>query len=174
MSRKFLAGGAALLTLVGFCGFAAARDGGQHTMTVTSPDGGTVTIRYSGDVAPRVAFGTADAMQAGSPFAMMDRIAAEMDRQMDAMIRQTNEMIAHLPNTNPTVPADFWNMPDVSGLTAVANGGKGSFCMKSVEITSTGDGKAPHVVTHSAGNCGAGAAAAPSHPVRGTGPRTSI
>jgi len=178
MSRKILAGGIAAFAVAGFCGLALASDA-LHTMRIKSPDGGTVTVRYTGDVAPKIAFGAApqDMSFAQSPFAMMDRISAEMDRHMDAMIRQANTMMAHLPDSNPAIPAGFWNMPmDSPGLTAIANGGKGSFCMKSMEITDSGDGKAPHVVTHTAGNCGGDqpSATAPSHAIQGTGPRTPI
>jgi hypothetical protein len=179
MSRKILAGGAAILAVAGMCGLAAAGEA-LHSMTVKSPDGGTVTVRYTGNVAPKIAFAPPAQVVSGapmqSPFAMMERIAAQMDRQMEAMMQQSNALMARLPDANPTVPAGFWNMPmSPPGLSAIAAGGKGSFCMKSMEITSTGDGKS-HVVTHTAGNCGGDASpsAAPSHAVQGTGPRTPI
>lgn len=180
MSRKILAGSVAALAIAGFSGFALARDA-LHTMTVRAPDGGTVTVRYTGDVAPQIAFGAAPRetgfAQFPSPFAMMERITAQMDRQMDAMLRETNALMARMPDANPAIPAGFWNMPmGPSGLSAIAEGGKGSFCMKSMEITNTGDGRAPHVVTHTAGNCGSGApsSSAPSHALQGTGPRTPV
>jgi hypothetical protein len=179
MSRKILAGSVAALAVAGFCGLALAGEA-LHTMTLTSPDGGTVTVHYTGNVAPRVTFAPAAEATGGaqlqSPFAMMEYVAAQMDRQMSAMMRESNAMMARLPDANPTIPAGFWNMPmDLAGLSAISAGGKGSFCMKSMQITSGGDGKA-HVVTHTAGNCGGGAAAvnAPSHALQGTGPKTPI
>jgi len=177
ISKKALLGAATAVTLTAFCGLAAAKDAAMHTMTVQSPDGGTVTIRYSGDVAPKVAFGSAPQMAGftgyNSPFAMMQRISSEMDRRMAAMMSQANAMMAHLPDANPTIPANFWNMPmNMPGLSAIAAGGKGSFCMKSVEITSNGDGKSPHVVTHTAGDCAGGSA--PAHTTGGKGPKTPI
>jgi hypothetical protein len=178
MARKALLGGAAALALIGFCGLAAAKDAALHTMTVRAPDGGTITVQYTGDVAPQISFASG-AQATGfadfdAPFAMMQRIAADMDRQMVQMMRQANEMMAQVPDTNPVFGAGLWNMPtDMPGLSAISSVGSG-FCMKSVEISSTGDGKPPHVVTHSAGNC-AQDAPAQAHPsVHGTGPRTPI
>lgn len=180
LSRKYLLGGAAILTVAGFCGLAAASDA-LHTMTVKSPDGGTVTIHYTGNVAPQVAFAPATQAAAitrfNAPFLMMDRIAAQMDRQMNDMIARANAMMAHLPDANPAISASFWNMPiNPGGLSAIAAGGKGAFCMKSMEITSAGDGKAPHVVTRTAGNCGGSGPTSPAHGngVQGAGPKTQI
>ena len=59
IAKKALLGAATAFALTAFCGLAVAKDAAIHTMTVQSPDGGTVTIRYSGDVAPKVAFGSA-------------------------------------------------------------------------------------------------------------------
>lgn len=180
MSRKILTGSVAAIAVAGFCGLAMAADA-LHTMTVKSPGGGTVTIHYTGDVAPQVAFApatqAAGLAQFNSPFLMMDRIAAQMNRQMNEMIAQANAMMANAPDANSAVPAGFFNMPmNPGGLSAIANGSNGSFCMKSMEITSSGDGKAPHVVTHTAGNCGTDASPskAPAHAVQGTGPKTQI
>ncbi len=180
MSRKILAGSVAAIAVAGFCGLALASDA-LHTMTVKSPDGGTVTIHYTGNVAPKIAFAPARQAVAlarfNSPFLMMDRIAAQMNRRMNAMIAQANAMMAQAPVDNAAMPAGFLNMPmNAPGLSAVANGSNGSFCMKSMEITSSGDGKEPHVVTHTAGNCDGGASpsTAPSHAVQGTGPKTPI
>ncbi len=169
------------MALAAFCGVAIAKDA-LHTMTVKSPDGGTVTIHYTGNVAPKIAFAPATQAAAlarfNAPFLMMDRIAAQMNRQMNEMIAHANAMMAHMPDSNQQVPASFWNMPmNSSGLSAIANGGKGSFCMKSMQITSSGDGKAPRVVTHSAGDCGGNntpSSKMTSPTARGTGPRTQI
>ena len=179
MSQKILIGSVAAIAVAGFCGLALASDA-LHTMTVKSPEGETVTIHYTGDVAPRIVFAPATEAVSGtrlqSPFAMMDRIAAQMDRQAAIMMQQANAMLAQMPDANPSIPASFWNMPvNPAGLSTIAAGGKGVFCMKSMEVTSTGDGKAPHVVTHTAGNCGdSGASSAPSHAVQGSGPKTPI
>jgi len=173
--RKAILGGAAALAVTTLCGLAVAKDSSLHTMAVQAPGGGTITIRYSGDIAPKVAFGpAADLTSFNSPFAMMDRMAARMDRDMAQMMSQADAMMAEMPDANPVYPADLHNMPlfGMPSLSAIAAGGKGSFCMKSMEITSTGDGKSPHVVTHQAGNCNSPAQAQPS--VHATGPRTPI
>lgn len=177
IARKALIGTTAAVALAGVCTLASARDA-VHTMSVRAPGGGTVTVRYTGDVAPQIVFGnapqTAGIRDWRSPFLAMERISAEMDRRMESMMRQADAIMAQLPDPNPVFPAGFWNAPwPMTGLSAIAGGAKGGFCMKSVEITSTGGGK-PNVVTHSAGNCGPETAAAPAHRRMGTGPRTPI
>jgi hypothetical protein len=162
----------------GSCGSAFARDAGVHTMTVRAPGGGTITVQYAGDVAPQISFGSAPAATASgfeSPFATMDRITAQMDREMARMMREADAAMAAMPDANPAYPADLHGAPlfDLPGLFAIAAGGKVAFCMKSVEITSTGDGK-PHVVTHQSGNCATGAPAQGHPTVHGTGPRTPV
>jgi hypothetical protein len=179
IARKSLLAAAAGLTLAAVCGFAEAKDA-LHTLTVKAPDGGTVVVHYAGDVAPRVSFGTAPETAGfadfASPFAMMARMRADMDRQMDLMMRQANAMMAGLPARDPIFRAGFFDMPlAMPDLSAIADGGKAGFCMKSVEITSTGDGGKPKIVTHVAGNCGpSGKAAAPAEKPAGTGRKLPI
>jgi hypothetical protein len=149
-------------------------------MTVRAPGGGTITVQYTGTVAPQITFGSAPISTGFAgfelPFAMMDRIAAQMDREMSQMMGEAGAIMAGIPDANPAHQADLRNGPllDMPGLSAVAAGGMGSFCMKSVEITSSGDGKPPRVVSHQAGNCSTGAPAQEHPSVHGTGPRTPI
>jgi hypothetical protein len=81
------------------------------------------------------------------PFAMMQRIAADMDRQAAIMLQQVAET-AEQPMFDATQPMTIGAGPGV--------------CMESVQITYTGHGQ-PHVVRQTSGNCGpATRAAAPS------------
>src|ERR1700748_294245 len=100
---------------VAFVGTVAA-----HTLTLQLPDGTTEQITYSGDVAPQVSFTPAPATPAAarqnmaqqnmdwafgpqSPFALMQQIAAQMDRDADAMMRQMQEIAAQ-PLAGPGQP----------------------------------------------------------------------
>ena len=148
LSRTVLAAGAAVLALTGLAGIASAETANTHVMTVRLPDGTVEQVRYSGDVPPQVVFAP-DAAAFESPFAMLDRMTALMDRQAEAMIRTINTMMAQ-PFPGATTEAAFGAVPVGAGV-----------CMRSVQITYTGHGQ-PHVVSQTAGNCGSsGGTAAP-------------
>jgi hypothetical protein len=131
-----------------------------HVLNVRLPNGQVEQIRYTGDVAPTVVLAPdaamAPAFGPGSPFAMMERMSAEMDRQAAALFHEID-----------AVPMNGGVIPAMSGL---------GVCMHSVQVTYTGDSWAPHVVSQTSGDCGAvhGSTAPvmlPSAPVpRRTGP----
>jgi len=139
LSRTVLAAGAAVLALTGLAGVASAETANTHVMTVRLPDGTIEQIRYSGNVPPQVVVAP-DAVAFDSPFTMLDRMTALMDRQAEAMIRTINAMTAQ-PFPGPTTEAAFGAVP--AGV-----------CMRSVQITYTGHGQ-PQIVSRTAGNCGA-------------------
>ena len=133
--------GAAAILLAGYVGAARAQSPETHVMTVRLPDGQLEQIRYTGNVAPTVIVApeTMAAFTApADPFAMLERISAVMDRQEAAMLRTINSMAV------PGGPG-FGVLPVMSGP---------GVCMRSVQITYTGNGGAPHVVSHTAGDCG--------------------
>src|SRR3982751_6783022 len=97
LTRKAVLAGIASLAAAGAA--FAAQAPRFHNMNVHLPDGAVAHVRYSGDVAPVVTVDNVPAPgwldPAGAltgfdpaPFAALDRIAAEMDRQADAMLRQ--------------------------------------------------------------------------------------
>jgi hypothetical protein len=129
--RLALAAGIGLIGVAGVSGIATAREPATHVMTVALPGGGVAHITYSGDVAPQVTFPPAllpwaAAFGPQSPFAALERISAEMDREAAALFQQID-----------------------TGQFAAAPG----YCMQSVQITSLGDGSPPKVVRRSSGNC---------------------
>ena len=168
LRNALLAGIAALG--IGFSGAASAQT--TNLMTVPVPGGGLAEIRYVGDVPPRVVFLPAPATVSAwapvssffggeSPFAMIDRISAEMDRRTAAMFRYAEAMANQAPGS-PLIEARFGNLPPGSqSFTYVSTMSGNGVCTQSMRITSTGNGP-PHVERHSSGNCGP--AAAPSGP----------
>ncbi|MGE3783994.1 MAG: hypothetical protein AB7H71_14810, partial [Alphaproteobacteria bacterium] len=93
--RKTLFAGVAAAG-IGLAGAASAQT--SHLMTIPVPGGGVAQIRYFGDAPPQVAFVPPPDAIGGwmpvssvfgyeSPFAMLDRMAAEMDRRAAAMFR---------------------------------------------------------------------------------------
>jgi hypothetical protein len=142
--KALLAAGISSAAIIGFAGLANAESPVVHTMTVQLPGGGVETIRYTGDVAPKIVVAPASsAMPAMPTFVAFDQIAAQMDRQMDVMMQQARAM--------QMMPM----MGDINQLMqAAARSGGGGFCAQSMSITSMGNGQPAKVVTHSAGNCG--------------------
>ena len=144
-----------------------------NTMTVPVPGGGVAQIRYVGEVPPQIVFVPAPAALNSwtpvssvfgydSPFAMLDRITAEMDRRAAAMFRYA-EAIADRANAGGLTEAAFGAMPQrmqpggqsYSYVSTISGSG---VCTQSVRIISRGDGSPPQVERHSSGNCGSTAA----------------
>ncbi len=98
---------------------AMAQGSDVHVMTVLLPNGAVQQIQYVGDVPPRVVV--------AGPFALMQQMMADMDRQMAGLMRV----------------AQGGGMPVAGG------------CFRSVSITVNG-GEAPRVVSQSSGDCGGG------------------
>jgi hypothetical protein len=117
-------------------------------MTVRLPSGGLAEIRYVGNVPPEVVFlpsaAAYDWMPAASvfgresPFAVFERISAEMDRQAAAMFRYAAAVVDQTRDGQSYTYA-----------ATIPTGG----CMQGVRITQIG-GAAPRVERYSAGNCG--------------------
>ena len=136
-----------------------------HNLMIALPDGSVQHIRYTGEVAPQVVILPAseaiapiamfDAFDA--PFAQLDRMVAEMDRENDAMLRQAALLAAQPANgvAHPgltmvgQLPAGTVTYSFVS-----TSNGKAS-CSQSWQMTSYGPNQKPKLVSHSSGNCAA-------------------
>lgn len=160
--KTALGAGVAAIAAICFCGMALAQGAEIHTMTVTLPGGGVAQIQYTGSTPPRVTLGDAPApffatmpsfFDASSPFAEMARISAAMDRQADRMFREAAALEAGSAQPNltatSTMPAGAREYSFVSEMSG------NNVCSRSVVITSNGNGVAPHVMTHTSGNCSA-------------------
>jgi hypothetical protein len=169
--QALVAGGAAVA--IGVSGAAFAQSANSDVMTVRLPDGGIAQIRYTGNVAPRVSFSEAPApvevfaptpslFGSDSPFAAMERISAEMDRQATAMFRQADTLLVQ-PGSGQLTEAALRSLPPGSQSYSFVSTMSGSgVCSQSVEITSPGNGQKPRVVRHSSGDCGPSGGAAGS------------
>jgi len=183
--KTVLGAGVAAVAALGFCGMALAQSPQIHTMTIALPGGGVEQIQYTGTVAPRVSVSDApvpifaampSVFGAGSAFAEMERISAAMDRQADQMLRQASAMQAGTAQPNLTTISDMPAGSRSYSFVSEMNGG--NVCSRSMVITSEGNGAAPHVVTHTSGNCSAAAAPGfqtptqlPVAPAPSSGPR---
>jgi hypothetical protein len=164
LSSALLAGAAAVL--LGSSGNALAQNANMHRMTVQLPGGGVAEIQYTGNVPPQVTvrsgpaatsafFQGASPLGATSPFATLDRMAAEMDREAAALLRYTDVMAAQpWPALGGLTLTNAQNLPPgTSGYSYVATLSGNGVCTRSTEITAAGNGP-PRVVTHNSGNCG--------------------
>ena len=161
--RRALLTAAACCALAGISAPAMAKSPAVHTMAVQLPNGEVAQIRYTGDVPPAIMIApgpmAAEAFMPGpamfgpnSPFAMMDRISAQMDQQAASLLRQV-ESLAATPIPAPgRLPAGTSGYSFVSTMT-----GNGA-CMESTQITYSGN-NAPKMVSYRSGDCGAGAGA---------------
>lgn len=170
--------------LAGVAAVALAGTAFAHTLTVQLPGGATEYIHYSGDVAPQISFGTTPIAASpsrdfgvrdfgvrdfgpGSPFAFMQQISAEMDREAAAMMSQMNQLqsvaLHQMANGGQPLAVAMTNLPPgAQSYSFVSTLSGNGVCTQSMEITSQGPGQKPQVVTHSSGNCGAIGAAAPT------------
>ena len=144
--------GLGAVTLTG-AAVAASRD--THTMTVPLPDGSTARIEYVGNVAPKVTVNPAPLSVAFPSFGMLDRNFADMQRQIDAMMREMNNVAAHplagVPGMNVAV---YGNAPErTQSVTVVSSSNGSKTCTRTTEVTSQGAGKPPKVVTNVSGDC---------------------
>ena len=151
--------------VIGFSGAALAQTSNTHTLTLQLPGGGIAEIHYAGNVAPQVTVSTGPAATATllpaaslfggtSPFAMLDRISAEMDRETAALFRYADAMAAQpWRSAGGLTLTNMRNLPPgTSGFSYVSTVTSNGVCMRSTEITATGN-EPPRVVTHSSGNC---------------------
>src|SRR5438067_902963 len=158
--RKALALVLAGLSAVTLTGAVAAASRDTHTMYVPLPDGSSARIEYVGNIAPKVTVAPAP-LSVGLPsFGMFDRNMVDMQRQIDAMMREMNNVsvrpIAGAPGLNV---ADYGNAPaGTQSVTVVSTSNGSKICTHTTEVNSQGAGKPPKVVTNVSGDC-AGATA---------------
>jgi hypothetical protein len=158
----FVLAGLGAATLIGGAA-AASRD--AHTLNVPLPDGSIARVEYVGSVAPRVTVTPAPVTPLFAPFGMLDRGAVDMERQIDALMREMNQVATHpivgVPGMNV---AAYGNAPAGSTSVTIVSMSNGTqTCTRRTDVTSEGPSKAPKVVSSVSGDCGA-AAAAPKVP----------
>lgn len=167
-ARNVLLVGIAAAALAAGSGLAVARQSAPlHDMTVRLPDGEMARIQYRGNVAPHVTFVThpfaPSPVTAGfygpdwRQFAALDRISAEMNREMDALMNaaEVTPMPAW-PNNGPAIRADLAHVPPGTAQYAFISTqfGNAGFCAESMTVMRGSNGGQPKIVTHRYGHCG--------------------
>jgi hypothetical protein len=164
ISTSIIIAGAAFIGLAGLAP-TLAREHQTHTVTVRVPGGGVETIEYTGEIAPTISFEhipvfgpVADPFVAFTPMGItscsaLDRISAEMDRQMDMMMHQA-QMLAGLAQNQPLYSGVLTGAPEGATFSMVSESSSNGACSRLTRITqSAGDAK-PRVVSQTSGNCG--------------------
>lgn len=154
-----VAAGACAITLAG-AAIAATRD--THMLNVPLPDGSVVHVEYVGSIAPKVMLSPAPAPRDFAPFALFDRSALDMQRQMDAMMQQISSMArAPIAGATGLDVAAYGDAPAGSNSVTIVTTSNGTkTCTRRTEVRSQGQGRAPRVVSSLSGDC-AGATASP-------------
>ncbi|WP_312312656.1 hypothetical protein [Sphingobium yanoikuyae] len=176
--RTALLAGVAAVAAIGTA-LAASHD--SHVMKVGLPDGTVAHIEYEGDVAPKVAVAPASSVAPiawldpfePAPIALFDRIAADMDRQSDLMMRQVRAL--PLPAMAGDEKIDLTALRSLPAGTVsysfVSTTNGGSTCSRSVQITSLGSAQQPKIVSKSSGDCREAPSATVANPDRTDGLR---
>lgn len=138
----------------------------RHQMTVRLPDGSLEVIRYSGDQPPAAEFRGAsdptsytvtafDPFDDASPFAEMQRISAEMDRETAAMFNNAQFLAQWPAGADSVMKVDLSRLPKgAQGYTMISTTSSKGTCTRFMEYISSGSDK-PQVRTSSSGNCNA-------------------
>lgn len=157
--------GAAVPAAAGLAGASAGELARTHVLTVRLPDGSIEQIRYQGDQPPRISFGEESipvlsplVVRFGpdSPFAVLDRMSAEMDREAAALWNDTARLsdFALWPSGALT-EADFGALPPgARGVSVVSTQSGGHVCTRTFEYFASPQGGRPRVVTRTSGDCG--------------------
>ena len=99
-----------------------------------------------------------------SPFAALDRMSAEMDREAQALLNETARLQASafgFPDAFAAVDSGRL-APGSRSFSVVSTLSGGHMCSRSVEVFASPDGGRPRVVTRTSGDCGPGHRGSPS------------
>jgi hypothetical protein len=151
----------AIAGLAAFAPSLAGEKSATHKMTVQLPGGGTETIVYAGNVAPKVTFHTRQfaTSWAAVPavgwtmpsIAAFDPLIADMHRHLD--------MWAKAPLLTPLVPepplsaAALGSLPYGTSYSVVSESYGNGFCARFTQITKAGGDPKPRIVSRTSGNC---------------------
>jgi hypothetical protein len=163
-----LIAGAAALALTA-AGTAAVASGAtdRHEITLQLPGGGTERIEYTGE-APQVVFSPAplawpwagpDDFWVPSTFARLERMSADMDRQMNALFKGDLAALSTAPKLDDTALASL--PPGTISTTWFSTSFGNGFCARVTQISKSASGGKPQIVSHETGNCGSKSEARP-------------
>jgi hypothetical protein len=162
--RKLRTAVLAGIATLGVAGTAMAASNDTHVMAVGLPDGSVARIEYQGAVAPKVRIDpSAPALRIvpvrlvdpfdAAPFAMIDQIMADMDRQAAAMTAAALQPAPADKAGRPDLVA-FGNLPaGTISYRFVSTSDGNRVCSRSWQVTAQGPQQAPKLISASSGDC---------------------
>lgn len=155
-------------------GAAVAATSNSHIMNVNLPDGSVARIEYKGDTAPNVRIEPttrfepirlADPLDA-APFASVDRVFADMDRQMAAMMRAAQSLQQSSLDTGAKADLAAVSAAPASTVSYrfVSTSDGNRVCNRSWQWTAQGLGQPPKMTSATSGDCDTGGRAAAPKP----------
>jgi hypothetical protein len=151
--------------VAGLAAFAPSLAGsGQHELTLQLPGGGTETITYAGNAAPKVTFHSRQ-LAAFWPapisytwlapsLVALDPVIADMNRQLD-MLASTALLMPSVVD-QPLSAATLSNLPPGTSYSMVSETTGDGVCTRFTQITKAAGDTKPKIVSQSSGNCGTG------------------
>lgn len=166
--------GAAGIAAIGLASTALAQIKHNHVMHVRLPDGTLEEIRYAGDTAPvvRLQMGWApagyawpqDEFGADLPFAALEQLSAQIDREAKALIQQARSMPDPLTDSaGELTQIDLGKSPlGMSGYSVVSTVSGGRVCTRTVRYGPAAKSGHLTAVTQVSGDCDRQEKASPS------------
>jgi len=162
--RKFHTAVLAGVAAVAAAGAALAASNDTHFLKVAMPDGLVARIAYRGDVPPTVTVAPAGSLAEpvalfepfdAAPFAMFDRIAAQLDSQAAGMMQEMASLSAQPLGPGGRIDfAAFGKLPaSTVRYSFVSTSTDGPTCRRTVQVTSLGANQPPKVVSSNSGDC---------------------
>ncbi len=154
-----------MIAIAALAGVAVAEVENSHVLTIRLPDGTQEQIRYVGDHPPEVRlkpaeraafFPLTDWFGPDSPFAELDRISTEMDREAATMLQQVRGLPDPLfDDQGGVMRVDLDSLqPSVHGYRVVSTLSSGGVCTRMTQYRSDASAGQPKVLTRTSGNCG--------------------
>ena len=139
------------------------QNAGSHELAIQLPGGGTETVAYTGNGAPKVTFHTQQvAAFWPAPFydwtrpslVAIDPFIADMNRHLD-MLASTPLVLPSAPD-QPLSAAALSNLPAGTSYSIISETIGNDVCTRFTQITKAASDAKPKIVSQNTGNCGAG------------------
>lgn len=175
MPKVFLIS-AAVVAAVGLAAAAAAEIKHNHVLTIRLPNGSQEQILYVGDTPPEVRLQpgltpftpipAADPFGPDSPFAALQRLDAQMDREAAALLQQARSLSDPLfDRAGGSMQVDWSKLPaGASGYSVVSTMSGGKVCTQTTQYGPAGSSGQMNAVTRVSGDCNASGGSSSSAP----------
>lgn len=165
-SQVLVAGAAALALTAAATAAMASGASDRHEITLQLPGGGTERIEYTGE-APQVVFSPAPLawwvapsdFWAAPSLASLERMSADMDREMNALFKDDLAVISSAPKLDNTTLANL--PPGTISTTWFSTSSGNGFCTRVTQISKPASGSKPQIVSRETGDCGTKSEATP-------------